>query len=225
MRPPARQAGARQLRPAVQALFNAFGRREKVMRNWKLWGQRLFPLWFGWGLPPVLAGALGISFTESWALGAAAAAVFLAWFYQTGRTSCSRCAYHGTAKCGLPGLIAPLLTPKKSADSLSPERVTGVPHEKATQHAHRRGCAGCHAARFRRPRLAGHRAGASEQAGTARPSRKASPEANCAEKRLVLPLDHGPRAQRTPWLNERRRTCFEAEQKACKDAAVKGAMQ
>lgn len=93
------------------------------MRHWKLSGQRLFTLWFGWGLPLVLAGALAISFTESWALGAAAAAVFLAWFYETGRTTCSRCAYHGTAKCGLPGLIAPLLTPKRSAESLSPERV------------------------------------------------------------------------------------------------------
>ncbi len=93
------------------------------MRNLKLSGQRLFTLWFGWGLRPVLAGALAISFAEGWALGLAASAVFLAWFYETGRTTCSRCTYHGTAKCGLPGLIAPLLTPKKPAESLSPERV------------------------------------------------------------------------------------------------------
>jgi len=85
----------------------------------------VFTLWFGWGLPPVLAGALAISFAESWPLGVAASAVFLAWFYETGRTTCSRCAYHGTAKCGLPGLIAPLLTQKESSNSLSPERIRG----------------------------------------------------------------------------------------------------
>lgn len=39
----------------------------------------VFTLWFGWGLPPVLAGALAISFTESWPSGAAASTVFLAW--------------------------------------------------------------------------------------------------------------------------------------------------
>ena len=89
----------------------------------KLSGQRLFTLWFGWGLPLVLLGALVISFAESWLLGAAASGVFLAWFYETGRTTCSRCAYHGTAKCGLPGLIAPLLVEKKSPESLSPERI------------------------------------------------------------------------------------------------------
>ncbi len=49
-----------------------------------------------------------------------------------------------------------------------------------------------------------------------------SPEAKCAAKRLVLPLDHGPRAQTTPYLNERRKARFEAEQKACKEAAAKG---
>jgi hypothetical protein len=54
---------------------------------------------------------------------------------------------------------------------------------------------------------------------------KASPEAKCAAKRLVLPLDHGPRAQSTPYLNEKRKAAFEAEQKACKEAAAKGAVQ
>ena len=54
---------------------------------------------------------------------------------------------------------------------------------------------------------------------------KASPEAKCAAKRLVLPLDHGPRAQTTPYLNDRRKASFEAEQKACKDAAAKGSVR
>ena len=88
-----------------------------------LLGQRLFTLWFGLGLPPLVIGALAIAFAESGWLGAAASGVLLAWFYETGRTTCARCAYYGTAKCGLPGLIAPLLTAKKSAESLSPERI------------------------------------------------------------------------------------------------------
>ena len=88
-----------------------------------LFGQSWFTLWFGLGLPPLLFGALGIAFAEAWWLGAAASGVFAAWFYESGRTTCSRCAYYGTAKCGLPGLIAPLLTPKQSPASLSPERI------------------------------------------------------------------------------------------------------
>lgn len=86
-------------------------------------GQRLFTLWFGLGLPPLVIGALAIAFAESGWLGAAASGVLLAWFYETGRTTCARCAYYGTAKCGLPGLIAPLLTEKKPAASLPPERI------------------------------------------------------------------------------------------------------
>ena len=54
---------------------------------------------------------------------------------------------------------------------------------------------------------------------------KTSPAAKCAAKRLILPLDHGPRAQTTPYLNERRKAGFEAEQKACKDAAAKGSVR
>jgi hypothetical protein len=71
------------------------------MRLRSLAGQRLFTWWFGFGLPPLLAGALAIAFTEHALLGGAAAAVFIARFYETGRTTCSRCACHGAAKCGL----------------------------------------------------------------------------------------------------------------------------
>ena len=53
---------------------------------------------------------------------------------------------------------------------------------------------------------------------------KATPEDKCAEKRLVLPLDHGPRAQTTPYLNRQRKAAFEAEMKACKEAAAKKGM-
>lgn len=41
----------------------------------------------------------------------------------------------------------------------------------------------------------------------------------CPPQRLVLPLDHGPRAQTTPYLNQSRKARHEAEVKACKEAA------
>lgn len=57
-----------------------------------------------------------------------------------------------------------------------------------------------------------------KQAQVAQTDRLPAPEA-CAAKRLVLPLDHGPRAQTTPYLNEQRKRRFEAELKACREAA------
>ena len=47
----------------------------------------------------------------------------------------------------------------------------------------------------------------------------------CPPDALVLPLDHGPRAQSTPYLNEKRKARFEAEKKACEEAAAKGAVK
>ena len=45
---------------------------------------------------------------------------------------------------------------------------------------------------------------------------KRTPAQKCAAKRLVLPLDHGPRAQTPAYSNQRRSESFEAELKACK---------
>lgn len=47
---------------------------------------------------------------------------------------------------------------------------------------------------------------------------KRTPEEKCATKRLGLPLRHGPRAQSTPYLNEKRSQSFEAALKACKSS-------
>ncbi len=51
-----------------------------------------------------------------------------------------------------------------------------------------------------------------------------TPMEKCSQKRLVLPLDHGPRAQTTPYLNAKRKEAFDAEMKACKEAAAKSGM-
>ncbi len=40
---------------------------------------------------------------------------------------------------------------------------------------------------------------------------------DCAA-RLVLPLDHGPRAVTTPYLNEKRKVRVEAQQRECEQA-------
>ncbi|WP_240651610.1 MULTISPECIES: hypothetical protein [unclassified Variovorax] len=49
-----------------------------------------------------------------------------------------------------------------------------------------------------------------------------SPMEQCAAKQLVLPLDHGPRPQTTPYENKLRQQRFDAEMKACRAAAAKG---
>lgn len=70
-----------------------------------------------------MAGAVGLALAErGWAWRSLDGA-FLMWFYETGQTTCARCAYYGTVTCGLPGLIAPMLTERKAADSLPPARI------------------------------------------------------------------------------------------------------
>lgn len=52
----------------------------------------------------------------------------------------------------------------------------------------------------------------------------ATAQVQCSQKRLILPLDHGPRAQTTPYLNRQRKEAFDAEMKACREAAAKSGM-
>lgn len=47
----------------------------------------------------------------------------------------------------------------------------------------------------------------------------------CCEPKLILPRDHGPRANATPWSNQQRRLRFEASKKACVERADDGRMQ
>lgn len=41
----------------------------------------------------------------------------------------------------------------------------------------------------------------------------------CPPAALVLPLDHGPRAQSTPYLNKLRKERFDAEMTACREGS------
>lgn len=64
---------------------------------------------------------------------------------------------------------------------------------------------------------------AKQAAQLARMGETAAPVAadrkDCPPSPVVLPLDHGPRAQTTPQQNQMRKARFEAQMKACKDAA------
>ncbi|WP_169978571.1 hypothetical protein [Tautonia rosea] len=84
--------------------------------------RKFFTYWFGLGVPPFLIGAVAIAFVHGLWLGLATTAVILAWLVETFRTTCSRCPFFGTGRCGLPGLIAPLLFTRRSG-SVSSRRI------------------------------------------------------------------------------------------------------
>lgn len=48
----------------------------------------------------------------------------------------------------------------------------------------------------------------------------ASPRCDMPD-RLVLPLDHGPRADTTPYMNQQRKQRYDAQVRACKEVASK----
>lgn len=89
----------------------------------RLSGRVFFGLWFGLALPPITVGALVLTFGYHWALGSATLAILFAWVVVTSRTTCCRCWAYGTAGCGLPSLVAPLFGAKKSAHSISRQRI------------------------------------------------------------------------------------------------------
>ena len=81
--------------------------------------QKLFTLWFGFGYPLLAAGALGISFWTSLYLGALTVLFVLSHIFVSFRTTCRRCPFYGTARCGLPGMVVPWFFAKRPAKELS----------------------------------------------------------------------------------------------------------
>ncbi len=51
-------------------------------------------------------------------------------------------------------------------------------------------------------------------------TRQANEITACGDRKLILLLDHGPRAETTPWLNQQRRLRFDAHKKACMEKAM-----
>ncbi|OJX37399.1 MAG: hypothetical protein BGO75_09085 [Burkholderiales bacterium 68-20] len=64
-------------------------------------------------------------------------------------------------------------------------------------------------------RAAKQAAAASQTASTTRVDGTTGQRVNCPPDPLVLPLDHGPRAQTTPGENRMRKARYEAQVKAC----------
>jgi len=65
----------------------------------------------------------------------------------------------------------------------------------------------------------GRKAGQEAEATRTRDATEAAKtgRGDCPPQPLILPLDHGPRALTTPYLNQLRKQRFEAEMKACKE--------
>lgn len=87
--------------------------------------QKLFTWWFGLGYPLLAAGALLISFWASHYVGALTVLVLLIHIFVSFRTTCRRCPFYGTAKCGLPGMVIPWIFAKRPATELSTARIRG----------------------------------------------------------------------------------------------------
>jgi hypothetical protein len=87
--------------------------------------QRLFTWWFGLGYPLLAVGALIISFWTNLYCGTLTVFVLLIHIFVSFRTTCRRCPFYGTAKCGLPGLVTPWIFAKQPATELSTARIRG----------------------------------------------------------------------------------------------------
>jgi hypothetical protein len=83
----------------------------------------MFGAWFGLCLPPITLGAIALSFAANPYLGTATVLLLALWVWDTARTTCCRCWAYGSAGCGLPSLVAPLLAARKSPTSVSRRRI------------------------------------------------------------------------------------------------------
>ena len=71
----------------------------------------------------IVAGALYISFTHNLWFGIFTSAVLFYWLIYSFSTTCCRCQFYGTIKCGMPGIIVPYLFKKKSISDLPRWRI------------------------------------------------------------------------------------------------------
>ena len=85
--------------------------------------RRFFTLWIGLGVPPFFFMAAWIGFRAGFIFGACNILVMAAWVVETARTTCRRCPFYGTAKCGLPGLVVPLFLAPQPAHTLPVRRL------------------------------------------------------------------------------------------------------
>lgn len=94
---------------------------DKAIKLFK--SRKFFTTWFGFGIPPFLFGTVYLGYLISLTWGLITTAIIAFWVYQNFRTTCRRCQYYGTTKCGLPGMIVPYLYKKESPYSISLKRI------------------------------------------------------------------------------------------------------
>lgn len=79
---------------------------------------RLFYFFCAAVYPCIALGAVYLSFRAHPIFGITTALVLASWALNSFATTCRRCAFYGTSKCGLPGLVIPYFFEKRSAGSL-----------------------------------------------------------------------------------------------------------
>jgi hypothetical protein len=68
--------------------------------------------------PLIAVGATFITYRVHPLFGALTATLLIAWVWHSFSTTCSRCQFYGTSKCGIPGLVVPYFFKKRSAAGL-----------------------------------------------------------------------------------------------------------
>jgi hypothetical protein len=86
--------------------------------------RRIFTVWY-WFAAPLMVGASVIAFATNIFIGVAWSLLFSVWFWHSGKTNCSRCAYYGTLNCGVQGKIMAMLWQRQPMASASPVNTTG----------------------------------------------------------------------------------------------------
>jgi hypothetical protein len=99
---------------------STMGRGRKSMR---ITSYRLFYFFCGVVYPCIALGAMYISFRTHPLIGVLTALVLATWAINSFATTCRRCQFYGTSKCGLPGLVVPYFFEKRSVGSLAHWRI------------------------------------------------------------------------------------------------------
>lgn len=84
---------------------------------------RLFYYICGIAYPCIAFGAVYLSFRAHPLFGVLTVLVLATWAINSFATTCRRCQFYGTSKCGLPGLVVPYFFEKRSVGSLPHWRI------------------------------------------------------------------------------------------------------
>jgi hypothetical protein len=79
---------------------------------------RIFYLFCGLLYPAIAGGAIIITYEAHFLFGALTLAILIAWVWHSFSTTCSRCQFYGTNRCGIPGLVVPYFFKKRSTAGL-----------------------------------------------------------------------------------------------------------